>query len=504
MGRLIYYIVMKKTLAVVFLIGLAVAGFGQEYINKIICFPDGKHALTGGSHRGFGHKSFHLIKWDLKTFRVEKRYNIRTIKIYGMDMSPDGRWAALATWMKLIVFDLERDKVVRVMMEADSNDNVMNVRFVNNAKGLVSVHYKKGLRLWDIQSGMVLKRLPAEEPIGSIAVSKSPIREVAFFGDRTGKIHVWDLKSGKVLVSVNAQVGQSKQPGLVHTIAVSRNTTEALAAREVNPFPLHISLGTGQVYMERREKALQPLTSVAVSPDGSIYMAGDRKGQVFVWQPYKKKIALKRPHNEKVTAMDFSPSGNRAITAGLDGTLKVWRVSRTEVKLLAEATFFRFSLPAYFILVLVLISPFLVSLVRNRERKIKGSTIAMAVITILLPLVLVYRIFGVIITAHVAMGTLCSILLLGLLTWLSMDWFFKTDQKRSTVLVLLSLILIWIVLLLLWIMAPEFDQDFSGFLLMRGTGIPWHVFASILLFFAYMVKIKIKAAIIRVAPKSKD
>jgi hypothetical protein len=70
--------------------------------------------------------------------------------------------------------------------------------------------------------------------------------------------------------------------------------------------------------------------------------------------------------------------------------------------------------------------------------------------------------------------------------------------------VLLSLILIWIVLLLLWILGPELDQDFSGFLLMRGIGIPWHVFASILLFFAYMVKIKIKAAIIRVAPKSKD
>jgi len=77
-----------------------------------------------------------------------------------------------------------------------------------------------------------------------------------------------------------------------------------------------------------------PVTALAVSPDGKLYATGGSDGNVKLWHADTGKVAvtLLAAHPGGVRAVQFSPDGKALATAGADKTVKLWDPATTDDK----------------------------------------------------------------------------------------------------------------------------------------------------------------------------
>jgi WD40 repeat protein len=77
-----------------------------------------------------------------------------------------------------------------------------------------------------------------------------------------------------------------------------------------------------------------PVTALAVSPDGKLYATGGSDGNVKLWHSDTGKVALTKlgAHPGGVRAVQFSPDGKVLATAGADRTVKLWDPGTTDAK----------------------------------------------------------------------------------------------------------------------------------------------------------------------------
>jgi hypothetical protein len=70
------------------------------------------------------------------------------------------------------------------------------------------------------------------------------------------------------------------------------------------------------------------VTAVAFSPDGQRIVTGSGDNTAVVWEAANgKELFSLKGHNDKVCAVAFSPDGKRVVTASWDKTAKVWEAA---------------------------------------------------------------------------------------------------------------------------------------------------------------------------------
>ena len=72
--------------------------------------------------------------------------------------------------------------------------------------------------------------------------------------------------------------------------------------------------------------------NIAFNPDGSLFIAKDYSGHLYLCDPRTGKIVFTVPTlDERVWSVFFSPDGTELITAGQDGTIRRWAVVPVEL-----------------------------------------------------------------------------------------------------------------------------------------------------------------------------
>jgi len=67
--------------------------------------------------------------------------------------------------------------------------------------------------------------------------------------------------------------------------------------------------------------------SIAFSSDG-VFMAAGIGGTLVIWNPTTQQELLRRMgHSDSITSLSFSPDGTTLVTAGSDGTVRLWQSS---------------------------------------------------------------------------------------------------------------------------------------------------------------------------------
>jgi WD40 repeat protein len=193
---------------------------------------------------------------------------------------------------------------------------IFSVAFSPDGKKIVSASKDITARIWDAETGKVLKKLEGHTDVLRAAVfSPDGKKIVTASGDNTARI--WDAESGTELHKLEGHTDY------VWSIAISPDGRKIVTASDDN---------TARIWDAESGKALQtlsghtyPVVSVAFSPDGKKIVSASNLQTARIWDAETFQMLSERPRTGN--HVSFSPDGKKIVSA--DKTVRIWDADLT-------------------------------------------------------------------------------------------------------------------------------------------------------------------------------
>jgi RNA polymerase sigma factor (sigma-70 family) len=295
-----------------------------------------------------------LYVWDGTTGRLLRRIDARTLRPWRFAVSPGGKAIAAVPDPRsnpvIDVWDVDTGAERLVLKDHKAADNLA---FSPDGTMLASASLQTGVRLWDVQTGAVLRSFPG--PCETVAFSPDGKRLAA--GRPNGTLRIWDVAGGKELNSLAdpAQNGLSTMAfspdgrllaaGGMRTTVVWDLTTHQVRHRLADHWGgwlvfapdgkiLASSGGSGIRLWEVRsgKRLLAPtgheewITSLAASANGRFLVStsGDKR---CLWDPGTGRLLAHVPEQTtQARGAAFSADG-KLIVGDADGALHLWETA---------------------------------------------------------------------------------------------------------------------------------------------------------------------------------
>lgn len=268
-----------------------------EFVTSALFCLDGSHVITAGGNRRDNGKwelgsDFALRLWDIKKGRQIRPFRDHVQIVRALAVSGNGKRAVSAggenqksarDWM-LRLWDLETGRLIR-RFDDKHNDVVSGVAFSPDGKRVVSACRDKSLRLWDPETGREIRCLDEGKTIyWNVDISRDG--KLVLSNSNDGKLRLWDADTGTVLRSLDA-------------------------SKDWNP--------------------------VRLSPDGRFALtpgrSADGRSIVELWDLENEALVRRFGHESGwACASQFSADGNRFLTYGSDGTVRLRDVNGKELR----------------------------------------------------------------------------------------------------------------------------------------------------------------------------
>ena len=286
--------------------------------------------------------------WDVKT---PQKPTVHTEghrdKLSTLAFSPDGT--------KLVSVGAEGSMIFGAGFSTWRTDHFIRLTDVKTGRELATLPYTMGaevltfspdgktvaftglgeIRLWNTETGdeqaIPLADLRADIhniPI-VLALVFSPDGRWLVSGTQGGKIQMWDVATGEVLVAFTGPTVQ-EDPGGISALAFSPDGT--LLAAGVHSQIRLWEVGTGNVLLsvstehKRGDMVFQSYPEPLVfSSDGTILVNGIVNGAIQLWDVTTgDALDVLDGHTQKVETLVFSPDGQMLVSTAMDGTILLW------------------------------------------------------------------------------------------------------------------------------------------------------------------------------------
>ena len=204
----------------------------------------------------------------------------------------------------------------------NSDSTAVIATFSPDGLRVLTGHDDGQMRLWDRESGRVIRRLPGRVDRG---VAFSPDGHRALTADQDKLVRLWDLESGKlvrefqghsgwvfnVAFSPDGRLAYSTSGGTDHWhdgADPAVRVWEVETGREVRKLEAH----TGRVM------------GLSVSPDGHRVLTGGDPGLILWDADTGKELRRFRGHFSLITNSILLPDGHRAVSCSHDRTIRLW------------------------------------------------------------------------------------------------------------------------------------------------------------------------------------
>ncbi|KAJ7349201.1 WD40 repeat-like protein [Mycena albidolilacea] len=200
-------------------------------------------------------------------------------------ISPDKRLLAAAIHKKVNIYEIGSASSDPIVTLEGHSLNVTSVSFHSEGKWLVTGSEDGTIKIWDLRTSHLHRTYDNSAPVNDVCVH--PNQGELISCDQAGSIKQWDL-------------------------------SENICSHELTP--------VGDV----------PIRSVSLAADGSFLVAGNNKGNCYVWKVNDESSGLPRfqavtkfhAHNKYLTRCLLSPDAKYLATCSADTTVKVWSISQ--------------------------------------------------------------------------------------------------------------------------------------------------------------------------------
>jgi len=295
-----------------------VLGGHVDTISAVAISADGGRALTGGNDG--------MVRlWETASGRCLRMMASHTDTVSSVAISGDGRRAVSAagdpvspsqpsgddTTMRL--WDLESGRVLRAL--SGHSSGVLAVALGSDGRLALSGSNDRTARLWDLDTGSCLRSLTYDSA-GVLSVALSGDGRLALLGCAGYEVPVFDLETGRCRRTLDA-------PYCVTAVALSADGQLALAGDWHGAIQVW-SLRTGRCVHTLAGHAGR-VTCVALSLDGRFAISGSWDETVRVWDLGTGEcLRVLEGHTGWVNSVALSPDGRRALTGSADGTARLW------------------------------------------------------------------------------------------------------------------------------------------------------------------------------------
>jgi WD40 repeat protein len=337
-------------------------------VTAIAMTADGTRAVCGGGRT--------LRIWDIQSGALQKTiqagypeettwWGTRNHEVTALALTPDSARVVVASWRRLVLAQLEPLQPLREF--AAHTSEVTAVAVTPDGTRIVSGSDDRTLKVWDLASGELVQTLEGHaDAITAIAITPDGARAVSACRDQT--IKVWNLGAA---AAAPGQVGHAAAVTAVTVVpggmrAITAGDDYTVRIWDLERGELVKSIDTGPT-LEEDVLAPGPVWAMASTPDGTRVVSISRHLTVRVWRledgallttsrsdvrdaivilddrrvvfagedglqvlDYStgEQIATLDGHVGAVTAIAAMPGSSQVVSAGEDGTLRLWDLDR--------------------------------------------------------------------------------------------------------------------------------------------------------------------------------
>jgi WD40 repeat protein len=257
-------------------------------------------------------------QWDLETKKETLRKTLPEKTAGGDQLYADGKVVAGKmdrNGCRIYFWEWQTDKPPRHLKSGDRGFE--KLAFSPDGKTLATTNNSQAIRLWDVATGRLLRRLLSADENGFFTVMAfSPDGKTLAAGNyRRPEVLLWNVDTGKPKQTLS---GFAPVSALVFSADGKRLAAPSAYGLQIWDLP------TGTL----RQKNLghsSDIEHLAFDPKGRLIASAGSDGTARLWEARTgKQLHVLRHDAEWVRAMAFAPDGGRLATSGFDDAVRVW------------------------------------------------------------------------------------------------------------------------------------------------------------------------------------
>jgi WD40 repeat protein len=194
-------------------------------------------------------------------------------------------------------------------------DSMLQARFSRDGTRVLTASLDRTATVWDLAKRTVVQSLDPSAPVLSAEYSED---EAVVLANSGSSAHVWDARSGRLRATIEATQGDFISARL------NGNATAVVTGSLAAPAQIW-DAGTGQLIREFPEA--RGLWYAEFSPAGDRIVTASRDAHADVWDVRSgARVGSSLKHAGAVVDARFSKDGSRVVTASGDGTARVWSI----------------------------------------------------------------------------------------------------------------------------------------------------------------------------------
>jgi len=282
-----------------------------HWIRGVDISPDGRLAAISD-----GTRKIRILNIDSGMY--EQPFEIDDGSLFGVVFSPDAsRLVATAMDGRMYIWDLSTRR--RIASRAGHTNEIAAFSFSPDGKRLATGSRDRTIRLWDTTTWQELRTIRGH---GSwvTALDWSPDGKYLVSGGRDGAVKIWDVSIKSIPVLPKEKVGS------YYATAFSP-ADELLALGRTSDLYIKVwNLSTGEELLRLDGPGETTLCAV-FSNDAKLVAAGGMDRLVKIWEMATGNLVSTIRGSESFYGINFSPDGTLLVTGDKDGEVKLWEVS---------------------------------------------------------------------------------------------------------------------------------------------------------------------------------